>query len=169
VRPASKKKHTASSHALSVIQTLVPHHFSPPPRILKTGNNVVKLQLHLQPVKQQKLGLRPQQRQQQHWSPVRQQDPRTRHRPSIPTDARRQPGNLAQHPGHNPPLAQRNNRSKHTVRHKRSEHTRSRNQRRTPSPHSGWQSPELTSPRSNTEHAGHDNHEHWLDSRTTRY
>jgi hypothetical protein len=42
----------------------------------KTQNNVVKLQLHLQPVKQRKPGLGPWQ-QQRHRSPATQQHPQT--------------------------------------------------------------------------------------------
>jgi len=69
-------------------------------------------------------------------SAQQQRHPRTRLRPRVPPDARRQPGNPAQHPGHNPRLARWNDRLERTVCHERPEHTRCRHQRRTPSPHS---------------------------------
>jgi hypothetical protein len=133
----------------------------------KTQHNVVKLQLHLQPVKRRKPGLGPRQ-QQRHRTPARQQHQRTRHRASVPTDAERQPGDSAQHQGHNPPRARQSDRPGHTVRHERSEHTRCRHPPRSPSPYSSSRTPALTRCRSNPEHARHSYHGYHRNSLTTR-
>jgi len=159
---------TNTQHLL--IFSLSNKHFSPlnTSPIQKTQNNVIKLQLHLQPVMQRKPGLGPRQQQQQHRSPAPQLPPWTQFRPSVPiSDARRQPGDPAHHPGHNTPLARQDDCPERPLRHERSEHTRCRHQCCTPSPRSCSCSPARTRPRSNPKYAGHHSHKHWLDSRTT--
>ena len=87
----------------------------------KNANNVVKLHLSLQPVKQWKPGPGSWEQQQQHRSPAPQQHrspapqqhrspaplqhTRTRLFPSVLSDSRRQLGDSTQHPRHNPPFA----------------------------------------------------------------
>ena len=168
---SSFKKQTHSIFADSLILShtntspaLLP---TAPPDPKKTQNNVVKLQLHLQPVKERKPRLGPRQ-QQRHRSPTPQQHPRTRHCPSVPADAGRQLGDPAQHPGQNPPRERESNRPEHTVKLNRSEHTRCRHQCRIPSPDSRSRCPALTRPCSNPQHARHNHQGHQRDSPTTR-